>query len=258
MKRLSYPLALFAVGLLIVNPASAETKTPKQQQILSGTDPMPSLVRHPDFRKPVFVGAHRVLTKDGKVVRRLFRRGNARLIEQSLAKDPTGGCVELDLSSSSDYRDPRGQSLARSVSESDNVLVGTVTGLVAGFLETRPGTLVRFETREVLKGKARAKHFVFFPAGDFRVGQVDICARSSYFPETPHLGDGLLVLFDDSRLSERTDIIFVRSSDVVSFHRGSAKLPMFFQEASPELLGLSEERFVDHAREASRSKKVDR
>lgn len=218
--------------------ALADPPIPSHQGVLAGAAPMPEVVEfRGQFDYPLFVAAARALLPDGTVDPELFHPAHAEAITELLARPATDGCIDLAWSSSLDSPPAGRDTLADALDESDNVLVGTVTGRIHGFYTDRPGVLVRFVTTETLKGGAGwSESHVFLPVGTFHVGERTLCKTNRSYPAPPELGDQLLVLFDDGWFNDESPILGVGPSDLVTLPRiGSVALPELYRRGESEL-----------------------
>lgn len=235
-------------GDLLGQPAES-----KLEKRVRGSTPMPrSLPSTDPTMPPVFVAADRVLQSDGSVDASMFRPGQVGTIQQHLDKEPSNdGCIRLDMMSSEHLPQNGGRPpIAEVISRSGNAVVAEVTGRIYGYTGSVPGTLLRVETQEVLRGWAnRESSFIHFPEGSFEVGDRRICYTTLGFPSPPEIGDRVLLLYDDIEFSTRTEVLNVRATDVVVLPqsgavRFSSYLTSEFAKSSP----VGSDHFLDFAR----------
>lgn len=183
------------------------------QEVAEGEPPMPDQLVYESFSPmPVFVSAQRAATSNGDLDETYFHAGDLGFLRNFLDQ-PQGDdeCLRIDKFSEAD-RAPSGHgTLAGAIEESDNVIVARVVGRTFGFSGSTPGTLLRLVTEEALAGTSRDVQYLFFPVGNFRFGDREICSTNPKRPRSaPGLGDRLLVLFDDYWWNDRYD--FVRTN----------------------------------------------
>lgn len=106
------------------------------------------------------------------------------------------GCVDATAELSIDAPPKGFEDIEASLQTSDHILVGTVTGLRAGF-HSRLGYLIRVETTEIVKGDPRPEVYVFFPKGKVTFQGTDYCMNHRAYPELPAVGDRMLVMHTD-------------------------------------------------------------
>lgn len=221
------------------------------EQRVPGSAPMPrtlpsTLLAMP----PIFVAADRVLLPDGSVDPSMFRPGEIENIRYELDLQPSdGGCVDM---MSSDQLPPNGghPRLSEVIRDKENTVLTEVTGRIYGYFGFVPGTLLRVETREVLKGKAnRETYFIHFPEGAFEVGDRRICRTTLGFPSPPELGDRVLLLYYNIEAWAKTSFLNVRATDVVVLPQsGPIRFSSFFTSDFEKSDPVGSDRFLDFAR----------
>jgi hypothetical protein len=107
------------------------------------------------------------------------------------------------------------------------IVRGTVSGSEPGFLQERPGVLLRLDPVEIIAGDitaADAPLFIYYPNARFTVGSYAFCTIDPRASHEPRLGDQLLV--------------FVRTAAAGPEGRVIAPLPedLVFETADGELL----------------------
>jgi hypothetical protein len=164
----------------------------------SGGD-MPQVLysTRPEIEYPVWVAAEAALDPNGKVNRKLFAEWAANTIDSMFTTiEPVDGCIPVTAAyRQHGFMPPSRETVREAARNVPFALHGRVTGRSYGFNESVPGQLLRLEPIELLKGEPEniAEYYVFFPVGDFAIGDHRICKSDNRLPETPEVGDELLV-----------------------------------------------------------------
>jgi len=166
---------------------------------VAGGDSMPQVLysTRPEIEYPVWVAAEAALDPDGKVTRKLFAEWAANTIDSMfITIEPVDGCIPVTAAYEQfGVAPPRRDTIRAAARNVAFALHGRVTGKSYGFHEGFPGQLLRLEPIELLKGEPEnlAEYYVFYPVGDFDVGDFRICKSDNRLPEPPEIGDELLV-----------------------------------------------------------------
>ena len=254
MTKTSYGLA----ALLLSAFLAAAVCTPVSAQVADGEEPMPTELWWPGYPEyPIFVAAANVTDAAGVVDDALFAADAVSSIQKTLSLPYStvgeSSCVDSSNVYSDDREPQREASLQHALSARDNVFVGSVVGLAPGFSSSRPGTLVRIATEEVLRGFARELNYVFYPEGTFSVGHVRICAGNSTYASLPSNGDRVLVIFDDSRYNDQSILLSTAPSGLVTLRTdGGFGLPPLFRRNGLGFSARTSSELVDRSREQAR------
>ena len=144
---------------------------------------------------PDWVRADRVLDAEGKVDSAMFHPPNVDSLERLFKAHPKGkSCMALDEVFVQEGAD-RIVSFEETVREADWVFVGEITGKAGGFMQHQPGTLLRIEPQEVLRGPLDRTypHYFFVPAGHIRVGDMALCVTDPVYTVVPKVGTRVLL-----------------------------------------------------------------
>ncbi len=204
--------------------------------------PMPDYLEVPGvYERPIFVAADVALLPNGQV-NRVYSPEDASAagLEDLLARKQVGGCVLVEMTGDGLSQSPGShQDFASAIRTTDNMVEALVSGTRLGFTFERPGTLVRLEIVEVLKGSAPAEtKYIHFPVGDLEVGGTRICARSSSWGELPRIGDRVILLFDGHKHNQTVPVLAIAPSGVLTIRDGRiVGLPALYRKTNVELRG---------------------
>lgn len=209
--------------------------------LLSATPPaseIPPLlyVSDPDYSHPVWVAAEAAFDASGQLDDKLFASSAAWALSGHIEDNEVGTCIELGERWAEVVNPPDLETLDRSIANTPLVVVARVMARAFGFHGDTPGQLFRLDPEEILKGEAWSDHFfVFFPVGTFTAGPHRFCKRDARFPETPELGDRLLLTVPVSEDSNEPFLdLWYGANVVVLKNDGSLRLPAAFAEQELE------------------------
>ena len=230
-----FPAAAAVLLLLAATATSLFAGTP-QSSVLEGYRPMPTQFEGYSNNEPQFVAADTLSDDSGKLDLSSLD-GNASLTIESMLSHPSADNGCLDYWTSYEDVDDEPRTLASALHKAPNVLIGTVTGSQPGFLDlTLPGTLLRVEVDEILRGLYMEEIFTFLPVGDFRIGKIDVCKKNPFYPQLPTPGEQVVLLFDKIGLH---NVLLVGGDGVVTLKKdGAVSLSRLFKEKEPELEAL--------------------
>jgi hypothetical protein len=149
---------------------------------------------------PIWTDASMVLNQDGSINTTLIPKDEGDWTLKPLLTaplvhgcSPAGGILE-DIANAPDRR-----SVEEATTNSRLVILGRVTEKAFGVEVDRPGQLLRVVPEKILKGQPRQvpAYFVFMPVGNFKIGNVPICAADSRYPDAPSVGDQVLLFVPD-------------------------------------------------------------
>ena len=225
--------AAAALLLLLATTATSLFAGTPQSSVLEGYRPMPTQFEGYSNNEPQFVAADTLSDDSGKLDLSSLD-GNASLTIESMLSHPSADKGCLDYWTSYEDVDDEPRTLASALHKAPNVLIGTVTGSQPGFLDlTLPGTLLRVEIDEVLRGLYMEEAFTFYPVGDFRIGEIDVCKKNPFYPQLPTPGEQVVLLFDKIGLH---NVILVGGDGIVTLKKdGTVSLSRLFKEKEPEL-----------------------
>lgn len=95
-------------------------------------------------------------------------------ISHQLGRASAEGCANLGNAHENIIPESRSD-FASAASNADNILVAKVIARSPGFLMGTPGTLLRLESKQIIKGKAKNFNQIFVEIGTFKIGDFSIC-----------------------------------------------------------------------------------
>lgn len=227
----------------VPTPSPSQLDTDGQQPLeetLEGTPALPSLIRLPlEDDRPIFIRGDLVVLDSGRVHPHTPLRASAQSMEWRLKEFDRLGCTPW-YHSALDQAPLDQKNLSDGLERAAVVVLGTVTGRLQGFRDTLPGTAVRFDIDEVLKGRVvGTERFFFFPISDFQAGPYHVCIDSESYPPLPDLGSQILVLLREGPYIEGP-FWGQGATSVVTFAQGLAMLPTHFRKAETHVLDQQE------------------
>lgn len=180
---------------------------------------IPRLIESSQLSQPAWVAADALLTEDGGLSIEDLPTGSALLLQQALeaAQESGADCIELGPT----YTDLRQgvvipHDLDDLTANSLAILRGTVTARGGGFFAGRAGLLLEVEVSETLKRSERFWHgdrvWVYYPVGEFRLGEARICKSDPRWPAPPEVGDPIL-LFPQAAPYDNAGLTILPDSD---------------------------------------------
>ncbi len=195
-RRWDHRFSLAVAVLLLAHVGTALFADSPQSSVATGHRAMPTTLEGSGPSVPLFIAADTLIDDSGNLD--LSALGtDASLAMDSVLGHPSAKKECLDYWTSYEDVDDEPRTLASALHKAPNVLIGTVTGRQPGFLDLIvPGTLLRVQVDEILRGLYMEEIFTFSPMGNFKVGEIDVCKKSKLYPELPILGDQVVLLFD--------------------------------------------------------------
>ncbi|MEM1204045.1 MAG: hypothetical protein AAGN66_12525 [Acidobacteriota bacterium] len=237
------------VAFLIAVPLAADDRPspPSLTESLPGSEPMIDRLDVEGTPDPYFVSGEKAFLASGELDEAILGFTDREMLGHALSRPLNeDGCVEVTFLSSTE--EPPGTwwegGVPAAVEESRRVLLGTVTGRAYGFGDGRPGTLLRLDIDEVLKGfhPAGKVGYVFFPVGEFEAGGRKLCPKNPRFGALPELGDRLLLLlrgvhYEGEQLLMGSGL----PASMLTLSKGRVSaLPKLWREVETDLEGLPE------------------
>lgn len=193
-----FSLNFFALGLtaLLLLGTSARAGEPPARLDLGESMPQVLYSSTSTHSFAAWVSASAALEPSGEYDARLFHPHVIEKLKYHLSK-PAGpdGCVHYgpifhDLVGAPDWGTRK-----KVLANSDLVVQGTVVGKEFGFKGSVPGQLLKLKADTVFKAQLEHldSYYVFFPVGEFSVGDIRICKTDPRFPPPPEIGDELIV-----------------------------------------------------------------
>ena len=212
-------------------------------------DEMPRVAYYPDLPnfKPHWVASDAALTSEGRLDTAVFEDAAVEHLKRWLGGTERGEeCLQIE-NKIPESPVPGKETLADQTRASDWIFFAEVTGRIPGFRSVRPGTLLRIEPTQVLKGPVDRNfpHYVFLPVGEVPLGKRRLCVEDVRFPELPELGEQVLLYLPLNAFTEG-EFLFGDDGMMVTFPREQgASLPGRFRESSASLIGVSPEAFLE-------------
>lgn len=227
-------LGLWAVPCRSQEQGTLEKEIQNEQKILPGTPEMSEVF---DFFShcqdpslgPDFVAARRILLPSGKFDKTLLSDRDIEYLRTFLAMKAKNGCVEVDWISS--VEDPGPMTLDKLVRERQHIVIGRVTGLSPGFEHGLPGTLLRIQSEEILKGGAiPGAVFAFYPQGEMWIDDAKLCRSNPQWGPMPDLAEHVLLAYNDVPWCQTAKIVRVGPEGIFALREGRpVELSLFYQ-----------------------------
>ena len=217
--------------------------------LLAQAQEMPQVGYYPDLpnERPHWVAAEEALGEDGRWDPTYFDEGVRSRLRRLLSREPRGsdGCIEK-RNEIPGLRADAIKNLELLSQREGWIFLAEVTGLTAGFQGGEPGTLIRIEPRQILKGPSDRlyPHYVFFPVGTVPVGNKSLCVTDLRYPELAKVGESML-LFVPMISANQGEFLFGADSMAITFpDGGGASLPLRYRESDSDKSGTSVEELV--------------
>lgn len=184
MTRILVPLLL--AGML-ADPSALQS---------AGHEALPPIVpsRLVGDRFPIWVSARALARTDGSVDWTLVRgRLPHALLDWSTTTD-CAGAGRVTFARPPGYWEP--SDIPDLIGRSSGVFEGRVSASEPGLFRSMPGFLLEVEVAAWLDAHAAEqleRLYVFYPGGSFRLGPYRVCINDGLLPDSPAIGDRLLV-----------------------------------------------------------------
>lgn len=195
MARFALNLPLLAVFAVLVALPTAADEPPVRHDL---GEPMPQVLYSSSSAHSyaTWVAASAALDSSGAFDESLFPPQGLRHLRRHLSKLPVkSGCIQYGPIYHDLVGAPSWGTRQEILTNSDLVIRGTVVGQEYGFKNSTPGKLFKLRADAVLKSKLEdlRTYYVFFPVGEFQIGDWRICKTDPRYPPLPRLGDELVV-----------------------------------------------------------------
>ena len=150
----------------------------------------------PEDDYPSWVAAHRVFDDNGQIDAKLFSPSQTSSLERRFNRHPGGKSCKILAEEIPPDGGDEPAFLKKTLADAGWIFFGTITGYESGFNQSLLGTVFRIEPDEVLRGPEDRMfpHYFFLPVGNFSIGPYAYCVSSPRFPETPQVGDRILLM----------------------------------------------------------------
>jgi hypothetical protein len=133
--------------------------------------------------------------------------------------------------------------LQSAVTSAEVALLARVTGRAYGFKSGEGGQLLRLQPERIFKDSFRRQpeYYLFFPVGNFRVGNKAFCKRDDSYPTPPEVGEEVLVFVLKSFRMDEQYLDIVDGGGIITIKKdGSFSLPPSYDRASENVSRASE------------------
>lgn len=186
---------------------------------------------------PVFVRLDRALKADGTPDTALFDGAYLRTLNEILDGESAAPCLRTTFTDVVNSHDHSWVGYRSIVETYPNIVIARVTALGHGLFKAMPGTLLRLEAVDPLKGTDRWDHkFLFFQKGQMDLGPYHLCPSDDRLPDLPEVGDRLIVAY------HRSDFPWLEplaSTLVVLKRSGQVDASAWLRRAEPRWRGES-------------------
>ncbi len=189
-------LAVLLLALLTSSPGATQTGATETGATDGST--IPEFLWEPAIDDPNafprFVRLDRALDANGSLDAAVFEEAFISLNRYLFESDPGEPCIRAGLISIHDSPAPTWVDYQSVVDNYPNLVVAKVAAQGHGFFWGSPGTLLRLEQDQILKGDDRwDSKYLFFGAGEMNLGDRRICVSHTRYPELPEIHDRILV-----------------------------------------------------------------
>ncbi|MEM8994782.1 MAG: hypothetical protein AAGF23_08325 [Acidobacteriota bacterium] len=227
-------LVLFFAGLGSVAGTLAEAAGEQE----APAEPMPELIwpnERSEHSRALFVDTEHALLPSGDFDATHLSEGDRIAIEWHSLEEDEGGCSEGARAVAKDNPEETWSDYGSIAKDSDYVVFSRVTGVKQGFQAHSPGTLVRIEPVEWVKGEdSWVSRFIFFPRADIRVGDRRFCVADPRYPRLPQPGWQVLISYTSADARRNSSLLFVAPSRLITIPAsGPVSLPLFLRKRQP-------------------------